>query len=76
MVGSTLEGSIHVVTGAVSAIRNMVQCAHNVNLDVADVILQPLASAEAVLTDDERKMGVILVDIGGGTNRFSYFSKR
>ncbi|MEE2923549.1 MAG: cell division protein FtsA [bacterium] len=75
MVGTTLEGSIHVVTGAVSAIRNMVQCAHNVNLDVADVILQPLASAEAVLTDDERKMGVILVDIGGGTTDLAIFQK-
>jgi cell division protein FtsA len=73
MSGTRLGASVHVVTGAANAIRDLVKCAHNVNLDVAEVILQPLASAEAVLTEDEKKLGVILVDIGGGTTDIAVF---
>ncbi len=73
MVGSRLEVSVHVVFGATNAIRNLVSCAHNLSLDVAEVILQPLASAEAVLTEDERNLGVVLVDIGGGTTDIAVF---
>lgn len=73
MLGKELKANVHIVTGAVSAIHNLVQCAHNVDLDVADVILQPLASSQAVLTEDEKKMGVVLVDIGGGTTDIAVF---
>lgn len=73
MAGSKLKVSVHIVLGAVCAIKDLVRCAHNVNLDVAEVILQPLASAEAILTDDEKKMGVVLVDIGGGTTDIAVF---
>jgi cell division protein FtsA len=73
MVGSRLGVSAHLVFGATNSIRNLVSCAHNVNLDVAQVILQPLASSEAVLTEDEKRLGVILVDIGGGTTDIAVF---
>ncbi|MBT3786121.1 cell division protein FtsA, partial [bacterium] len=75
MTGSKLKVTVHIVLGAISAIRDLVRCAHNVNLDVAEVILQPLASAEAILTEDEKKMGVVLVDIGGGTTDIAVFQK-
>lgn len=73
MTGSRLEVSAHIVFGATNSIRNMISCAHNCNLDVAQVILQPLASSESVLTEDEKKLGVILVDIGGGTTDIAVF---
>ena len=67
MSGVRLETRVHIVTGAVSAAQNILKCVRRCNLDVADLILQPLASATAVLTDDERDLGVCLIDIGGGT---------
>ena len=73
MLFRSLKVSVHIVLGAVCAIKDLVRCAHNVNLDVAEVILQPLASAEAILTEDEKKMGVVLVDIGGGTTDIAVF---
>jgi cell division protein FtsA len=67
MSGVRLEARVHIVTGAVSSAQNIIKCCNRAGLEVADIILEPLASAQAVLTDDERELGVALVDIGGGT---------
>ncbi len=67
MSGVRFEAKVHIVTGAVSSAQNIVKCCNRAGLDVADIILEPLASAEAVLTEDERELGVALVDMGGGT---------
>ena len=75
MKGSRLELSAHIVYGSTNSIQNLITCAFNVQLSVAQVILQPLASANAVLNEDERKMGVALVDIGGGTTDIAVFKE-
>ena len=67
MYGVKLIAYVHIVTGAVAAAQNVVKSVYTAGLSVEDIVLQPLASSEAVLTDDERKMGVVLADIGGGT---------
>ncbi len=67
MSGVRLEARVHIVTGAVTSAQNIVKCCHRAGLEVADIVLEPLASAEAVLTEDERDIGVALVDMGGGT---------
>ena len=67
MSGVRLEARVHIVTGAVSAAQNITKCVRRCGLEVSELILQPLASAEAVLTDDEKDLGVCLIDIGGGT---------
>ena len=67
MSGLRLEVKVHIVTGAVSAAQNIVKCVRRCGLEVNDLILQPLASSLAVLTEDEKELGVVLVDIGGGT---------
>jgi cell division protein FtsA len=67
MSGVRLEVRVHIVTGAVSAAQNIVKCVRRCGLEVQDLVLQPLASAWAVLTPDERELGVALIDIGGGT---------
>src|SRR3954470_18675937 len=67
MSGVRLEVKVHIVTGAVSAVENITKCVRRCGLDVKDVILQPLASSIAVLNDDEKELGVCLMDIGGGT---------
>ncbi|HKY62035.1 MAG TPA: cell division protein FtsA [bacterium] len=67
MSGVRLEAKVHIVTAAVTSAQNIVKCANRCGLNVADIILQPLASGEAVLTPDEKELGVALVDIGGGT---------
>ncbi len=67
MSGVRLEARVHMVTGAVTSAQNIVKCCNRAGLEVADIVLEPLASAEAVLTDDERELGVLLVDMGGGT---------
>lgn len=73
MVGFRLEVEAHIVTGAVASIRNLVQCVENAGVTVNDLILQPLASSEAVLTAEERETGVVLVDAGGGTTDVAIF---
>lgn len=67
MSGVRLEARVHMVTAASSAVANIIKCAERCDLDVSEVVLQPLASADAVLSDDEKEIGVALVDIGGGT---------
>jgi len=67
MSGVRLEARVHLVTAAVASVQNVIKCAERCGLHVAELVLEPLASAEAVLTEDEREIGVAVVDIGGGT---------
>jgi len=69
-----LEVKVHIVTGAVSAVENITKCVRRCGLEVKDVMLQPLASAKAVLNDDEKDLGVCLMDIGGGTTDIAVFT--
>lgn len=73
MMGFRLEVEAHIVTGAVPSIRNLVQCVENSGVMVNELVLQPLASAEAVLLPEERETGVVLVDVGGGTTDIAVF---
>ncbi len=75
MSGMKLEVKVHIVTGAVAAAQNIVKCIKRCGLEVSDLILQPLASSTAVLTDDEKELGVCLVDIGGGTTDIAVFKQ-
>lgn len=74
MAGVRLMVKVHMVTGAVTAVSNIVKCITRSGLEVADVTLQPLASSYAVLTKDEKDLGVVLVDIGGGTTDIAIFA--
>jgi cell division protein FtsA len=74
MSGVRLEAKVHMVTGAVSAAQNIIKCVRRCGLEVDDVILEQLASSYAVLTDDEKELGVCLVDIGGGTTDMAVFT--
>lgn len=74
MSGVRLAARVHIVTGAVTSAQNIVKCCHKTGLNVRDLVLQQLASAEAVLTADERELGVLLVDIGGGTTDIAIFA--
>ncbi|MCE9550459.1 MAG: cell division protein FtsA [Betaproteobacteria bacterium] len=74
MSGMRLEVEVHIVTGAVAAAQNIIKCVHRCGLEVREMILQPLASSKAVLSDDERDLGVCLVDIGGGTTDVAIFT--
>ncbi len=73
MSGVRLEANVHIVTGAVSAAQNIIKCVQRCGLEVADVILEQLASSYAVLTEDEKELGVCLVDIGAGTTDIAIF---
>ncbi len=73
MSGMKLEVKVHIVTGAVAAAQNIVKCIKRCGLEVSDLILQPLASSIAVLNEDEKELGVCLVDIGGGTTDIAVF---
>ena len=73
MSGVRLEAKIHIVTAAVTSAQNIVKCANKAGLNVVDIVLEPLASAEAVLAGDERDLGVCLIDIGGGTTDIAVF---
>jgi cell division protein FtsA len=75
MSGMRLEVKVHIVTGAVSAAQNIMKCVRRCGLEVRDLMLQPLASSDAVLLDDERDLGVCLVDIGGGTTDLAVFTE-
>jgi cell division protein FtsA len=74
MSGVRLEVKVHIVTGAVAAAQNIIKCVRRCGLEVNDLILQPLASSRAVLLDDEKDLGVCLLDIGGGTTDISIFT--
>jgi len=74
MSGVRLEAKVHLVTGAMSAAQNIIKCVRRCGLEVDDIILEQLAASAAVLTDDEKELGVCLVDIGGGTTDIAVFS--
>ncbi|MCW2261080.1 MULTISPECIES: cell division protein FtsA [Sphingobacterium] len=73
MAGRRIEANFHIISGRVTDIRNIKRCIDNSNLEVSELILEPLASSEAVLDDDEKNAGVVLVDIGGGTTDVAIF---
>lgn len=75
MSGVRLEVRVHIVTGAVSAAQNIVKCVRRCGLLVSDLVLQPLASSYSVLSEDEKDLGVCLVDIGGGTTDIAVFTQ-
>jgi len=73
MAGVRLEGNFHIITGSITAIKNIYRCVQRAGLQVADLVLEPIASSQAVLTDEEKEAGVALVDIGGGTTDIAIF---
>lgn len=74
IMGVKLEANVHIVTGQVTAAQNLVKCIHSSGMDVSDVVLEQIASSEAVLTEDEKEIGTVLIDIGGGTSDIAIFS--
>ena len=74
MSGMRLEAEVHIVTGAVAAVQNIMKCVHRCGLEVREMILQPLASSRTVLAEDEKDLGVCLLDIGGGTTDVVVFT--
>ena len=75
MSGVRLEAKVHIVTGAVTSIENVVKSVVRVGLDINDIVLEQLAASEAVLSDDEKDLGVALLDIGGGTTNIAIFTE-
>jgi len=75
MSGIRLEAKVHMVTGSVSASQNIIKCIRRCELEVDDIVLEQLASCSSVLTDDEKELGVCLIDIGGGTTDIAIFSQ-
>jgi cell division protein FtsA len=73
MSGVRLESKVQIVTGAVSSVQNLIKCCERAGLEVVDIVLEPLASSVAVLSDEEKEQGVILVDIGGGTTDITFY---
>ena len=74
MSGVRLESKVHIVTGSVSAVQNIVRCVQRCGLNVSDIVLEQLASSYSVLSDDERELGICVVDIGGGTTDIAIFA--
>ncbi len=75
MSGVRLEAKVHLVTGAVSAAQNIIKCVRRCGLEVDDIILEQLASSYSVLSDDEKELGVCIIDIGGGTTDIAVFTE-
>ena len=75
MSGISLEANFHIITGQITAAKNINKCVVKSNMNVEDLILEPLASAEAVLSDEEKEAGIALVDIGGGTTDIAIFQE-
>lgn len=73
MAGVRLEANFHIISGHVSAVKNILKCVVNAGLETQELILEPLASSESVLSDEEKEAGVVLVDIGGGTTDLAIF---
>jgi len=74
MAGVRLEARIHIVTGAVTSVQNIIRCGHKAGLDICDIILEPIASSEAVMTEEEKEVGTAIIDIGGGTTDLAVFA--
>lgn len=75
MFGVRLEAQVHIITGSIASVQNLVRCCVAAGIGVSDIMLEPLASAEAVLSHDERELGVALLDIGGGTADFAIYQQ-
>ncbi len=75
LVGSRLEANVHIITAATTSVQNLVTCANRAGIEVRDTVLEQLAVAEATLSDDEKELGVALIDIGGGTTDMAIFEK-
>src|SRR6187401_969754 len=75
MTGSRLEVNVHVVTGSSSSMQNMIACVNRAGVEVVETVLEQLAASDAVLTNDEKELGVALVDIGGGTTDYAIFER-
>ncbi len=75
MCGVRLEARVHIVTAAAAATQNIIKCCHRCDLEVIDIVLEPLASGEAVLEEDEKGLGVALIDVGGGTTDIAVFTE-
>ena len=75
MAAARLEVNVHIVTGSVTSAQNIIKCCNQSGLDVADIVLEPLSSSQAVLSPDEQEVGVVLVDIGGGTTDVTIYSE-
>jgi len=75
MHGFRLDVETHVITAAVTSVQNLVKCIRSIGIDIEDLVLEPLASSEAVLTEDEKQVGIILADIGGGTTDIAVFKE-
>jgi cell division protein FtsA len=75
MHGFRLDVEAHIITAAVTSVQNLVKCIRSIGLDIDDLILEPLASSEAVLSEDEKQVGVVLADIGGGTTDIAIFKE-
>lgn len=75
MSGVRLEAKVHIVTGAVTSAQNIIRCVNRTGLDVSTIVLEQLASAEAVLSEDEKELGAVIMDIGGGTTDVAIFSQ-
>ncbi len=73
MLGNTLEANFHIIIGQTAAAKNIYKCVRKAGLELVELILEPIASAEAVLSDEEKEAGVVLVDIGGGTTDVAIF---
>ncbi len=73
MSGVRLEAKVHIITGALTSAQNIIKCCNRTGLNVAEIVLAPLAAAEATLTDEERELGVVLVDMGGGTTDIALY---
>ncbi len=73
MSGVRLEAKVHIITGSVTAAQNIVKCCNRTGLNVAEIVMAPLAAATAVLSDEERELGVLLVDMGGGTTDIALY---
>ena len=75
MAAARLEVNVHIVTGSVTSAQNIIKCGNQSGLDVEDIVLEPLSSSQAVLSPDEQEVGVVLVDIGGGTTDVTIYSE-
>jgi cell division protein FtsA len=67
MIGERLEAKVYILTGAITSVQNLLKCCEQTGIEVIDIVFEPLASAEAILTEDEKELGVAIIDIGGGT---------
>jgi cell division protein FtsA len=76
MAGVRMEANVHIITGGITAVQNIYKCVERAGLEVNDLVLEPLASSNAVINDEEKEVGIVLVDIGGGTTDIAIFEER